>query len=149
MNRFSRIAAIVIIVTVLPYSSTLTLPNGDPAPGRSPGPPDSKVDLKVEDVKPSIDYVESTTVEAVETTVSVISDVIDSCAFAQVPSDSDEVLTLSVEESDVNVTVTHSVFETGELVKGVVYDGKFNINSKIPQLIQNIGYSVTHRRYSK
>lgn len=121
----------VVILVLLPYSSTLSLPSGDPAPGRSPGPP------KLEDEKnygtvaatvdEPVDY-DTTTEEAEATTVSDVSvsekTVGDACAFARIPSDSDEVVTLDVSDSDVNLTVSHPVFEAEELVRGVVYDGE-------------------------
>ncbi|KOB77195.1 putative stage IV sporulation protein YqfD [Operophtera brumata] len=125
----------IVILTSLPYTS-LSLPNGDPAPGRSPGPPidepiDSNpvenVDLKVEEAKTilSVDYEETTTVEAVEVTSA--SEIEDACAFARIPSESDEIVTLSAEDSEVNVTVTHPVFEAEELVRGVMYDDKGHV----------------------
>uniref|UniRef100_A0A2H1VCY5 SFRICE_009783 n=1 Tax=Spodoptera frugiperda TaxID=7108 RepID=A0A2H1VCY5_SPOFR len=132
MNRISiNFLMTIAILALLPYSSTLSLPNGDPAPGRSPGPPE------VEDKEVSTDdkvievgevYDETTTSEEVEvTTVSeVVSertvDISDACAFARIPSDSDDIVTLSEDDSDVNLTLSHPVFETDELVRGVVYD---------------------------
>ncbi|XP_026733871.1 uncharacterized protein LOC113498129 isoform X2 [Trichoplusia ni] len=133
MNRFStNFLMTIVILALLPYSSTLSLPNGDPAPGRSPGPPiaedevatDNKV-IEIPDV-----YDETTTVDDVEvTTVSAevsekTVDISDACAFARIPSDSDDIVTLSDEDSDVNLTLSHPVFETDELVRGVVYDGE-------------------------
>ncbi|XP_037294856.1 uncharacterized protein LOC115449543 [Manduca sexta] len=100
----NKLVQYLVILASLPYSSSLSLPNGDPAPGRSPGPP------------------EVTTVE-METTVMMMTDASDDgCAFARVPSDSDEVVTLSDDESEVNLTVSHPVFEADVLVRGVVYD---------------------------
>lgn len=124
MNRCtaqSLMLLVILILTSLPYSS-MSLPNGDPAPGRSPGPP--KLDPKAEDIGLSLDY-DSTTEQSVG--VSTVSDVAednDACAFARVPSDSDSIVTLSEDDSDVNLTVTHPAFETAELVRGVLYDGK-------------------------
>lgn len=113
----------VLFIATLPYSSTLSLPSGDPAPGRSPGPPQ---DNKVDDSISTTDtvYDDTTIVNDVEaTTVSDTSD-IDACAFARIPSDSDDIVTVSELDSDVNLTVSHPVFDTEELVRGVVYDGK-------------------------
>lgn len=135
MNRISiNFLITIVILASLPYSSTLSLPNGDPAPGRSPGPPqlDEKevsTDDKVIEI-PEV-YDETTTSEEVVevTTVSEIVsertvDISDACAFARIPSDSDDIVTLSDEDSDVNLTLSHPVFEADELVRGVVYDGK-------------------------
>lgn len=130
MRSHLSIIAVVILV-LLPYSSTLSLPSGDPAPGRSPGPPkleDAKVDgTVVATVEEPLDY-DTTTEEVESTTVSDVSvsekTVGDACAFARIPSDSEEVVTLDVSDSDVNLTVSHPVFEAEELVRGVVYDGK-------------------------
>lgn len=109
----------IVILTSLPYTS-LSLPNGDPAPGRSPGPPTdlSNLDLKDDEIKAilSVDYETTTGGEEAE--------VEDACAFARTPSESGNVVTLSEEDSDVNVTVTHPVFDAEELVLGVVYDGE-------------------------
>lgn len=112
----------VLFIATLPYSSTLSLPSGDPAPGRSPGPPQ---DDKADDSMSTTDAVyDDTTISDVEvTTVSDTSD-IDACAFARIPSDSDDIVTISELDSDVNLTISHPVFDTEELVKGVVYDGK-------------------------
>lgn len=139
----------IIILVLLPYSSTLSLPSGDPAPGRSPGPPELEpfdADVKVQNADTNIEapteevtnvegpeetYDETTTSEDIEmTTVSeVVSEttVSDACAFARIPSDSDNIVTLSDEESEVNLTVSHPVFETDELIRGVVYDGKCSL----------------------
>ncbi|CAH0398916.1 unnamed protein product [Chilo suppressalis] len=132
----TRLSFVMLILVLLPYSSTLSLPSGDPAPGRSPGPPeledDEVPDLKVEatikaatNIEP--DYDTSTTFEDVElTTISDFSvserTVGDACAFARIPSDSDEVVTIGSGDSDVNLTVSHPVFEAAEIVRGVVYD---------------------------
>ncbi|CAG9794071.1 unnamed protein product [Diatraea saccharalis] len=135
-----KLSILVLILVTLPYSSTLSLPSGDPAPGRSPGPPDLNADdvteLKAEatvkvatNLEP--DYDTSTMLEDIElTTVSDISVsertvMGDACAFARIPGDSDEVVTVGTGDSDVNLTVSHPVFETAEIVRGVVYDGKF------------------------
>jgi hypothetical protein len=131
-----RLSFLVIILVLLPYSSTLSLPNGDPAPGRSPGPPkleaEDPQEAGTERVETNIepDYDASTTVGDVElTTISDFSvsekTVDDACAFARIPTDSDEVVTINDGDSDVNLTVSHPVFETAELIRGVVYDGKF------------------------
>lgn len=161
----------IIILASLPYSS-LSHPNGDPAPGRSPGPPDDlseeyQVDqleqseningirdienekqindqsvetklLKSVDNLPSTtemmyddttvfdDAAEVTTVVSELTSVADDGSVVgDACAFARTPSDSDNVVTLSSSNSDVNFTVTHSIFDTEVLLRGVVYEGKF------------------------
>ncbi|KAJ8713722.1 hypothetical protein PYW07_014092 [Mythimna separata] len=135
MNRISvNFLMTIVILASLPYSSTLSLPNGDPAPGRSPGPPevDEKevsTDDKVLDI-PEV-YDETTTSEEV-VEVTTVSDVVsertvdfsDACAFARIPSDSDDIVTLSDQDSDVNLTLSHPVFEADELVRGVVYDAR-------------------------
>lgn len=123
----------VIILASLPYSCTLSLPSGDPAPGRSPGPP--KEIYKETELKEGIDkvtdvYDETTTSDEVLeiTTVGDVSvserTVGDACAFARIPSDSDEIVTVSDQDSEVNLTVTHPVFDADELVRGVIYDGE-------------------------
>lgn len=135
-----RIGIIVVaILVLLPYSS-ISLPSGDPAPGRSPGPPQLQPDEEVKadgtdrvaTVEESIDYDASTTTPSEELDVTTVSEVVserttvgDACAFARIPSDSDELVTLDVRESDVNLTVSHPVFETEELIRGVVYDGEY------------------------
>lgn len=125
---------VIVILASLPYSSTLSLPNGDPAPGRSPGPPtfDEKevsTDDKVLDIPENYD--ETTTIDEVVPTTTISEevsertvDISDACAFARIPSDSDDIVTLSDKDSDVNLTLSHPVFEADELVRGVVYDGK-------------------------
>lgn len=139
MNRSTIKSVVTIIILVsLPYISTLNLPSGDPAPGRSPGPPfltehnidveenlESNLEVPVDEVYDEVTTNEVTTTLS-ETSVSdrIMSD---ACAFAKIPSDSDEIVTLSEKDSDINLTVSHSVFETNELVRGVVYDGKFLI----------------------
>lgn len=133
MNGYSiNFLMTVIILASLPYSSTLSLPSGDPAPGRSPGPPkledkeatDDKVIPEVYDeTTTSEDVIEVTTVSDVEVSERTV-DISDACAFARIPSDSDEIVTVSDEDSDVNLTLSHPVFETDELVRGVVYDGE-------------------------
>lgn len=180
----------VTIVAFLPYSSSLSIPNGDPAPGRSPGPPTEqqifesfdldqesletdlkthiddiileeerdddqnvgKIVRKYDDVVSTTDlvYDDATIVDEIEVTTA-IEDVSsassyqekedfvgsertvlsNACAFARTPSDSADVVTLSDSESDINFTVTHSVFDTEELVRGVVYEGKNNIRVKL------------------
>lgn len=119
MNRITvKFRITMIILASLPYSSAVSLPNGDPAPGRSPGPPTEG---------PS--YEETANFGVEETTVSATSvDMDDVCVFARVASDSGDVVTLSEDDSDVNLTFSHSVFEVEELVRGVVYDGKFSIS---------------------
>ncbi|CAH4032971.1 unnamed protein product [Pieris brassicae] len=110
MNRCPIHILLPILTIILPYISTLNLPSGDPAPGRSPGPPFSEIE----------DYDETTTSEV--TTVQVITD---ACEYARISSESEQIVTLSETESDVKLTVSHPVFDTAELVRGVVYDGKF------------------------
>lgn len=114
----------VVILTSLPYTS-LSLPNGDPAPGRSPGPPTDvdaldNLDLKADEIKAilSVDYEATTEFEVTSVEVE------DACDFARIPSGSGDIVTLSSDDSDVNVTVTHPVFDAEELVRGVVYDGE-------------------------
>lgn len=108
----------IVILAMLPYISTLTLPSGDPAPGRSPGPPDvEETTVAVTDVEYDETTVEDVTTVSAEVTVSA-------CAFARIPSESDEVVTISDKDSEVNLTVSHAVFETDQLVRGVVYDGE-------------------------
>lgn len=136
MNRSPIIILTVIILALLPYSSTLNLPSGDPAPGRSPGPPTYKEIDKEEsnrEIETNLEvsddtYDEVTTTDEVSSTVSEPSvserTVGDACSFARIPSDSNGIVTLSERNSDINVTVSHSVFETEELVKGVIYDGE-------------------------
>lgn len=121
----SVIAAVVILAS-LPYTTTLNLPSGDPAPGRSPGPPfdeNSNIDV------PDEVFDEITTTDEIPTTALVseasVERMVDACEYAKLPSDSDGIVTLSERNSDVNLTVSHSVFDSDELVKGVVYDGKF------------------------
>ncbi|CAK1544853.1 unnamed protein product [Leptosia nina] len=111
MNRCPTQILLPILTILLPYISTLNLPSGDPAPGRSPGPPFyENMDL---------DYEETTTNEA--TTMEVMSD---ACKYERISSESEQVVTLSDADSEVNLTVNHAVFDTAELVRGVVYDGK-------------------------
>lgn len=129
-----------VILTLLPYTSTSTLPSSDPAPGRSPGPP-LDVDVQTEDVKlteetetvnPELEtYDESTTggevVDMTTTEVNEVtseSEIVNACAYAHLASE-DDVVTLSVSDSDVNLTLSHPVFEAEELVRGVVYEGEF------------------------
>ncbi|CAB3220333.1 unnamed protein product [Arctia plantaginis] len=122
---------IIVILASLPYSSTLSLPSGDPAPGRSPGPPtieekettDDKIAPIYDETTTSEDVIEVTTVSEVGVSDKTV-DVSDACAFARIPSDSDEIVTVGDEDSDVNLTLSHPVFETDELVRGVVYDGE-------------------------
>lgn len=144
-NRTNRGAGLmaVIILASLPYSSALSLPSGDPAPGRSPGPPavDFQGDLQNSrrpkhdlgtDVDAPLDadvYDETTTNEYETTTAGDTLNggdgaIGDACAYARIPSDSGDIVTLSESDSDVNLTISHSVFDAGELVRGVVYDGK-------------------------
>lgn len=112
MNKFRvKVLTTLVILTLLPYSSGLNLPNGDPAPGRSPGPP----------------LYDDTTTETAETT-TLDEGLDDACAVARIPSDSEEVVTLSNDDSEVNLTISHDVFDTNELVKGVVYDGELIIS---------------------
>lgn len=135
----TNIIILVIILASLPYSSTLNLPSGDPAPGRSPGPPletfkEVEVKNKLESLETNIEvpgdetvFDEATTNDDLSTVVSessVSERVGDACGYARVPSDSDDIVTLSERDSDVNLTFSHSVFEVDELVKGVLYDGK-------------------------
>ncbi|CAH2090756.1 unnamed protein product [Euphydryas editha] len=134
----TNIIVMVIILASLPYSSTLNLPSGDPAPGRSPGPPietfkdeldlKNKLDTNIEVPGDETAYDEVTTNDEISTVVSEssVSERIvgDACGYARIPSDSDDIVTLSERDSDVNLTFSHSVFETDELVKGVLYDGK-------------------------
>ncbi|PZC78725.1 hypothetical protein B5X24_HaOG217183 [Helicoverpa armigera] len=135
MNRITvNFLMTIVILALLPYSSTLSLPNGDPAPGRSPGPPqldDKEVASDDKAIEIPEVYDETTTSEEVieVTTVSeVVSertvDISDACAFARIPSDSDDIVTLSDADSHVNLTLSHPVFEADQLVRGVVYDGK-------------------------
>ncbi|KPJ16579.1 hypothetical protein RR48_02337 [Papilio machaon] len=136
-----------IILASLPYSCTLSLPSGDPAPGRSPGPPinfehdvlQDKENLKYIDdeletslgvpVEDAAIYDETTTNDIETTTKSEVVSVSemaigDTCAFARIPSDSADIVTLSETDSDINLTVSHAVFDADELVRGVIYDGK-------------------------
>nr|XP_026487275.1 uncharacterized protein LOC113394250 [Vanessa tameamea] len=137
MNRYrTNIIVIVIILASLPYSSTLNLPSGDPAPGRSPGPPletfkenldpKGKPETNIEVPVDETIYDEVTTIDEITTTVSESSvserTVDDACGYARIPSDSDDIVTLSERNSDLNLTISHSIFETAELVKGVLYD---------------------------
>ncbi|CAH0730051.1 unnamed protein product, partial [Brenthis ino] len=133
MNKSLITIITVIILALLPYSSTLSLPSGDPAPGRSPGPPTFK-NVDIDHLETNLEvpdetvYDEVTTNDEISSTVSESSvselTVGDACSFASIPSDSDGIVTLSERNSDINVTISHSVFETDELVKGVIYDGK-------------------------
>lgn len=133
----TNIIIMVIILASLPYSSTLNLPSGDPAPGRSPGPPletfkedvevKNKLETNIEVPGDETVFDEATTNDDLSTVVSessVSERVGDACGYARVPSDSDDIVTLSERDSDVNLTFSHSVFEVDELVKGVLYDGK-------------------------
>ncbi|XP_063382139.1 uncharacterized protein LOC134668629 [Cydia fagiglandana] len=104
------------ILACLPYISTLTLPSGDPAPGRSPGPPESEL------------YVTLDTVENVTDVTTEMSEVEDACAFARSER---EVVTLSETDSEVNLTVEHAVFETEQLVRGVVYEVHLRFDATI------------------
>ncbi|KAG7295880.1 hypothetical protein JYU34_020964 [Plutella xylostella] len=130
-QRFSvRFITSIIILAALPYSKSLSLPSGDPAPGRSPGPPEiDPYDLSDKDVlisvntDRSVDY-EETTSSSVVTELSTVSEVSggaggDACAYARA---GEVVVTLGVKESDINLSLSHSVFETEELVRGVVYE---------------------------
>ncbi|CAH2222340.1 jg1263, partial [Pararge aegeria aegeria] len=111
------------------------LPSGDPAPGRSPGPPfDEKLESNIEVAVDETVYNEITTTDEVPTTVSeasVSERTVDACAYALFPSDSDNIVTLSERNSAVNLSVSHSVFDSEELVRGVVYDGKFVVTIPI------------------
>ncbi|CAH2039240.1 unnamed protein product, partial [Iphiclides podalirius] len=139
-NRASRCAGLVAVVILasLPYSSALSLPSGDPAPGRSPGPParDPQGDLqnarrKYAELNAELDaaidaegYGETTT-DYYETTTAGYAGgdkIVDACAYARIPSDIGDIVTLSESDSDVNLTVGHAVFDAGELVRAVVYD---------------------------
>lgn len=141
MNKCpTNIIVRVLILASLPYSSTLNLPSGDPAPGRSPGPPINIINKNLEgigdkletNIKIPIDdtiYDEVTTNDEIATTAvseaSVSERIVgDACAFARIPSDSEDIVTLSERNSDINVTFTHSVFEAEELVRGFDYEGK-------------------------
>ncbi|CAG4946493.1 unnamed protein product [Parnassius apollo] len=148
MNRcVVNVMAAIIILASLPYSSALSLPIGDPAPGRSPGPPvvngngfqDKSTNFKYIDenietrlgipVEEAERYDHTTTNDIETTTVSEVVSVSektigDACAFARIPSDSADIVTLGERDSDINLTVSHPVFEADELVRGVVYDGK-------------------------
>lgn len=146
MNRYIvNLITATIILASLPYC-TLSLPSGDPAPGRSPGPPiydrdvlQDKGNLKYIDdeletslgvpVEEAAIYDETTTNDIETTTKSEVVSVSekaigDACAFARIPSDSADIVTLSEKDSDINVTVSHAVFDAEQLVRGVIYDGK-------------------------
>ncbi|KAJ2943546.1 hypothetical protein O0L34_g16654 [Tuta absoluta] len=150
-KRTLNVLTTLFILALLPYSSTLTLPSGDPAPGRSPGPPENieiepkDIFKKVEDTdevpvevvatsEPDDVYDETTTTEEVITTVSEVDTVSDACAFVRLPNE--EIVTVNEFDSDVNITVSHPVFDAEELVKGVVYDGKYSYVIKIDILLK-------------
>ncbi|CAG4963024.1 unnamed protein product [Colias eurytheme] len=131
MNRCPIHIILPIFAILLPYTSTLNLPSGDPAPGRSPGPPFAETKLEGNQELPidtfddnlelPIEIYDETTTDM--TTVEVIGD---ACDYARIPSDSAEVVTLGDSESEVNLTVSHPVFDVAELVRGVVYDGEIS-----------------------
>lgn len=158
-NNIKRSLIITIsILASLPYSSSLSLPNGDPAPGRSPGPPnilpindqndiipiitgindDEHVDIQQnsDEINPTDTIYDDSTASDVVTEVTTDGGIDndsekfvvgDACDYARTPSDSDNVITLANNESDVNFSVSHTVFDTEYLVKGVVYEGKIFI----------------------
>lgn len=77
---------------------------GDPAPGRSPGPP--------EVIAPSFNDF-----KIIETTILPTSETIDDCTL--------EGDTVDDPRGFVNISINHALFKSDWLISGITYQGKF------------------------
>ncbi|VVC99012.1 unnamed protein product [Leptidea sinapis] len=84
-KTYKKHILIPILVILLPYSLAINLPSGDPAPGRSPGPPiNDEISDKSTNIEVAEVFYDETTESDVTTVEAIISVDDDACAYAKV-----------------------------------------------------------------